>query len=150
MEGKRLLKRIITVLLMSIGLFVLLAAIRAEALPIRPDVRKVLSEPQRSPAQFGPARAGWNGPEMASAQVVNTTYEQLDPAATARSVRQSLIAAALPDYRALGAIALVILLLRRMHKAHRRELSASSNAVSITIRTAPREARPSPGEDRAA
>lgn len=133
MSAKRLLKRIVSVLLMTVVTFVLLTVIRAEATPIRPDVRKVLAEPQPSADNFSPARAGWNGPETASsAQPINTTYEQLSPATTARNVRQSLIAAALPDYRVLAAILLVILLLRRIRKAYQKaHLAAASTPVPV-------------------
>lgn len=138
MSAKRLLKRVISVLLMTVITFVILTVIRAEATPIRPDVRKVLSQPQPSPDNFSPARAGWNGPETASStQVVNTTYEQLSPAATARTVRQSLIAAALPDYRILAAILLVILLLRRIRKAYQNAHLAAVSAPVPTGRTLP-------------
>jgi cytochrome bd-type quinol oxidase subunit 1 len=126
MTGKRLLKRVITVALMTVGTFLLLTVMRAEATPIRPDVQKVLSQPRNSPAQFAPARAGWDGPEIPrQPQVVNTTYEELKPATTARMVRESLVAASLPDYRALAAIVLVILLLRRIRKNHQKALVAA-------------------------
>jgi cytochrome bd-type quinol oxidase subunit 1 len=126
MSGKRLVKRVVTVTLMTVGIFLLLTVMRAEATPIRPDVQKVLAQPQYSPAHFVPARAGWYGPEIPrQPQVVNTTYEQLKPATTARMVRESLIAASLPDYRALAAILLIILLLRRIRKAHRQALVES-------------------------
>ncbi|HET8666434.1 MAG TPA: hypothetical protein VFM10_00550 [Terriglobales bacterium] len=137
MSGKRLIKRIATVMLMTLGFFVLLAVMRAEATPIRPDVRRVLAQPQSSPAQFAPARAGWDGPEMPkSPQMVNTTYEKLSPATNARMVRQSLIAAFLPDYRALAAIALVILLLRRIRKTRQQAL-ATAPAPAPALATPP-------------
>lgn len=137
MSAKRLLKRIVSVLLMTVVTFVLLTVIRAEATPIRPDVRKVLAEPQPSADDFSPARAGWNGPETASsAQPVNTTYEQLSPANTARTVRASLIAAALPDYRVLAAILLVILLLRRIRQAYQKAHLAAAAPVPAPVDSA--------------
>jgi hypothetical protein len=138
MSAKRLLKRIVSVLLMTVVTFVLLTVIRAEATPIRPDVRKVLAEPQPSADNFSPARAGWNGPETASsAQPINTTYEQLSPATSARNVRQSLIAAALPDYRVLAAILLVVLLLRRIRKAYQKAHLATAAPVAAPVNTLP-------------
>lgn len=139
MSAKRLLKRIVAVTVMTVCFFILMAVMRAEAMPIKPDVRKVLEQeqPNAAPTQFAPARAGWDGPETArSTQGFNSTYNQLGPAGTARAVRNSLLAAALPDYRALAAIALIILLLRRMRKARREaELAAAATpalAVNIT------------------
>lgn len=138
-------------MLMSSGIFVLLAVIRVEASPIRPDIRKVLSQPRYSAAQFGPARAGWNGPEASTtAQVVNPTYEQLNPAATARSVHNSLIAAALPDYRALAAIALIILLLRRMQTARRKAIASAALTPTVKIHTVAAEQVEHVEEDRIA
>lgn len=130
MSAMRLLKRIISVLLMTAATFVLLTVIRAEATPIRPNIQKLVAQPQPSADNFSPARAGWNGPETSSSnQPINTTYEQLSPANTARAVRQSLLAAALPDYRILAAILLVILLLRRIRKAHQKAHAAPALAA---------------------
>ncbi len=136
MSAKRLLKRIVAVMVMTVCFFILMAVMRAEAMPIKPDVRKVLEQPNPAPTQFAPARAGWNGPETArSTQGFNSTYNQFGPTGTARAVRSSLMAAALPDYRALAAIALIILLLRRMRKARRKaELAAAATpALAVNI-----------------
>jgi hypothetical protein len=135
MSAKRLLKRVVAVMVMTVCFFILLAVMRAEAMPIKPDVRKVLAQPQVSPTQFAPARAGWDGPESArSAQNFNSTYEQFGPNGTARAVKSSLVAAALPDYRALAAIALVILLLRRMRKDRRQaEVAAAAASPVVTV-----------------
>ncbi len=115
MSGLELVKRIVTVTLMAAAFFVLLSVIKLEATPIHPDVRKVLARPTESPADFAPARAGWDGPETPKGiQTLNTTYEQLGPAATARKVHQSLLAAFVPDYRVLGSLLLMMMLLRRI------------------------------------
>ncbi len=136
MSAKRVLGRVISVLLMTVVVFVLLTVMRAEATPISPDVRKLLAQPQPSPADFSPARAGWNGPETASsAQPINTTYEQLSPTAIARSVRKSLFSAALPDYRALAAILLVILLLRRIRKAYEKAHISAGSGPEIPVQS---------------
>jgi hypothetical protein len=49
------------------------------------------------------------------------------PAAVARAVRASLVSAALPDWRVIGCVLLVILLLRRMHR--RDKLARSAKAA---------------------
>lgn len=131
MSAKRLLKRVLTVMVMTVCFFILLAVMRAEAMPIKPDVRKVLSQPRVPPTQFVPARAGWDGPESMRSASFNSTYEQFGPSGTARAVKSSLISAALPDYRALAAIALVILLLRRMRKDRRQAEVASAAATPV-------------------
>jgi hypothetical protein len=133
MPAKPLLLRILTVMGMTIFIFILLTVMRAQAMPIRPDVRKLLSEPRVPATDFAPARAGWNGPESGkAARPVNLTYDQLGPAGTAREVRSSLLAAALPDYRVLAAILLVILLLRRMRQARlKAEAGAATPAVAM-------------------
>lgn len=114
MSALQLAKRIVTVTLMAAAFFLLLSVIKLEATPIRPDVRKVLARPAQSPADFATARAGWDGPETPKGiQSLNITYEQIGPAATAREVHQSLLAAFIPDYRVLAGVILLILLLRR-------------------------------------
>jgi len=128
------MKRIAKLGLMTAGFFVFFAVVRAEALPIHPDVRKLLSQPQPAPVQFAPARAGWYGSEMPKpSDTVNVTYEQLRPATTAKLVHRSLIAAFVPDYRAVAAIALVILLLRRIRKNRQKALATALPGAVTTI-----------------
>lgn len=87
------------------------------ASPIRPDIKKILAQPPAPEPQYIPARAGWNGPEIATAKASpNPTYESLSPVKAAIAVRTSLIGAAIPDLRILALIVLVILLLRRMRR----------------------------------
>ena len=111
MTGKELLKRILLTLALTAGLFVLLSAIEAEATPIRPDIRKLVEDPEQDTrASFMPARAGWDGPEMGSAEVVNPAWEAMTN--RARANRAALIALATPDPRAVLGIVAVIFLLR--------------------------------------
>lgn len=113
MTGKRLLKRITIALALATGLFIVLAAGEANATPIRPDIRKVVSESQTRPAPMAPARAGWNGPEM---QPEGRTIPALDPAVTLRANKAALLSAAIPDPRALFAVLIVIILMRALKK----------------------------------
>ena len=96
---------------------------RSSATPIRPDLNQILSQPQES-AQFPLARAGWDGPEQPRSPdaAPNPTLERIGPAASARGVRESLKSAAIPDFRAIAGILLVILLLRRMRTQKKAEL----------------------------
>jgi hypothetical protein len=88
---------------------------------MRPDVRKLVSQPQQAPVDLPPARAGWNGPESArstrpSSSAALDTFGQ---AATARAVRASMLAAAIPDPRALTAIGVLIFVLRGLRGRRR-------------------------------
>ena len=98
----------------------MLAVLPAGATPIRPDVQRLLASPQ-APTQFIPARAGWHGPETpARAQAIKS---QIDGVTSARAVRASLVAAAIPDPWAVLAIVAAILLLRWMRlKVSRQQL----------------------------
>jgi hypothetical protein len=86
----------------------------ATAVPIKPDLQKMLQQHSERPRQFEPARAGWNGPEMARPQdgFTNSVYDTYGPASTVRMVRTSLLAAAVPDPVAVAAVGVLILLLR--------------------------------------
>ncbi len=116
--GKRLAKRILFTLALTAGLFIFLTAIQAQATPIRPDIRKLVSQPQQdSSAEFMPARAGWDGPEMPRRmREVNPALAIYDSTATARAARAALLQAAIPDPRALLGIVTVIFLLRILRK----------------------------------
>ena len=85
------------------------------ATPIRPDPKKVVAEP-KPPIEFPPARAGWNGSEVAPKPAPNPTFERYGPAGTAREIQESVKTMAMPDLRAVAAILLLILLLRRVRK----------------------------------
>lgn len=139
MSGKQLAKRIATVLLMTVGILLVLAIMRAEATPIRPDIKKVLSQPDQPKTAFAPARAGWNGPDP-QVRAANATYDRLGPQSTARNVRSSLLAAALPDYRILAGLALVILLLRRIRTTRRKALAAATAHGEVPDASAPTHA----------
>jgi hypothetical protein len=84
------------------------------AVPIKPDLEKILKQQEQPPRPYEPARAGWDGPEMVRPQEAspNVVYETYGPASTARAVRAALRAAATPDPVALFAIGALILLLR--------------------------------------
>lgn len=117
-------------LALATGLFIVLAAGEANATPIRPDIRKVVSESRSRPAPMVPARAGWNGPEM---QPATRTIPALDPALTLRSNKAAILAAAIPDPRALFAVAIVIILMRALKKINeeqKRRLPATVVAIN--------------------
>jgi hypothetical protein len=130
--GKGLLKRIFFTLALTAGLFVLLASLDAEATPIRPDIRKLVEEPpQDTTAHFMPARAGWDGPEMASVEDgVNPAWEAIT--GPDRANRATLIALATPDPRAVLGIIAVIFLLRIL-----RERDERSNAARAPVAMPP-------------
>jgi len=109
------------------------------ATPIRPDIRKLVSEPGENATQFAPARAGWNGPEVPTthANSMNPAVERLSPAATARAAKASLVAAALPDWRILLAILAVIGMLRYFRRKTTLERVPDSNQIRAEERLRP-------------
>ena len=99
--------------------FVALMAGHAHASPIQPDIRRLVEESQGPPPKFEPARAGWNGPENASP--AGGTTQELLQAAQVRAVHRTLALAVTPDPKALGAIFLLIVLLRKLRTSRERE-----------------------------
>jgi len=86
----------------------------ATATPIRPDLKRLLAEPQAT-QPFVPARAGWHGPETPPPP----PPQQAETAS--RAVRASLWAAAIPDPWAVLAIGVAILFLRRLRLSPSRQ-----------------------------
>jgi hypothetical protein len=86
---------------------------QAWAFPMKPDIKLLLQEAKQPRPKFVPARAGWNGPEEGSAPAaVNATYEEMLRQPSAAQKRAQLEAAALPDWRVLAGIGLLIAMLR--------------------------------------
>jgi hypothetical protein len=114
----------------AIAIFV--AAASAAAVPVKPDLEKILKQQQERPMPFEPARAGWNGPESAPAGAVvrNPVYEAYGPESTQRAIRASLVAAATPDPLSFLAIGVLILFWRYTRK--QRMQRERANVVSIT------------------
>ncbi len=125
MSGKRLLKRVLIALSLAIGCAIFLAAVDAEATPIRPDIRKIVNEPQDDEQKTIPARAGWEGPEMAATQPSPLFAPAvLSGARLAHARRAELMAAATPDARAILGIVGVIFLLRLLRQQEEQRLRA--------------------------
>ena len=105
------------------------------AVPVKPNLEKTLQQQEQRHRTFTPAQAGWNGPEMQRPQDVapNPVLEAYGPAATARSIRASLIAAAIPDPKAVVAIGVIIILMRTIKTVRRRR---KREAEVIPIRPA--------------
>lgn len=136
-----------------VAFLLMVAVLRSDATPIRPDLKKVLAEPQPEATQFPLARAGWDGPEVQPSSRVapNATLEQFGPAGSARQARASLIAVAMPDYRAVTGILLVILLLRRIRVTQRKARAAAQAATKSPVVALPTEPIAAPRDiDRAA
>ena len=125
--GKGLLKRIAITVLVTAGAFVFLGAIEAAATPIRPDIRKLVTDNQTPPPQAGPARAGWNGPEMPVRDPA--LNPALDPAVTLRSNKAALITAAVPDIRAVLAVVVVIFLMRLLRNIQQKQKQTALNNI---------------------
>ena len=108
------------------------------AVPIKPNLEKALQQQEQRRRNFEPAHAGWNGPEMQRPQDVapNPVLEAYGPAATVRSIRASLVAAAIPDPKAVIAIAIIIILMRVIRNLRERR---QQKATVVSIRSAPSE-----------
>ncbi len=121
-------------LALACGFLVLLEALDAHATPIRPDIRKIISEQQQSTAEAMPARAGWDGPEMPATPLATGLAT---PDGLARAERAELFAAATPDPRAILGIAALIFLLRllkqRDEKRVQPELAEAGADSSTTL-----------------
>ena len=124
MTGKRLLWRIGWALALSAGLLVLLSSLQTEATPIRPDIKKLVQQPERARMPYTPARAGWNGPEQAPAPA-SAGNPSLNRAASIHAMQAALLAAAVPDPRAILAIVAAIFLLRMLKSYDRRKPPAA-------------------------
>lgn len=114
MNAKRLIRRI-AIVLGSAALFLLLATLSrvgAEATPIRPDVKQLVEQPESEPPRYEPARAGWNGPETDPAVLARAEAQ----AAQARAVRLALAVVLTPDPRALAALLMAIVVLRKLRR----------------------------------
>ena len=98
------------------ALFVLLG--NANALPIQPDVKKLVEEAQQPPPVFIPSRVGWNGQEKAANVSARERWEAaIGPVLAAeqeRRLRNTLRDVFIPEPRAVAAIVAIIFLLRRL------------------------------------
>jgi len=101
-----------------------LGAATMKATPIKPNLKKLLAQPAPKKPAYIPARAGWDGPEQRAPEP-NLYTQRYAPQASARAARASLLAAAIPDWRAVLAVILVIFLLRRLRRASPDETAAS-------------------------
>jgi hypothetical protein len=111
------------------------AAVRAHATPLQPDVRRMAKLAAQPQPHFVPARAGWDGPEQP-----RNAAPDADPYAVVmaqRAARASLVAAAIPDWRAVFLFAAAILLLRWLR--HSRSRTAAQAVVAAPNPAAPNE-----------
>jgi hypothetical protein len=114
---------------------VLVAALAVPAFgsPVRPDIQKLLSKPHAPQERFAPARAGWDGPEsgpvVSGEDPARLALDRYGPAAMAREARANLIAAAAPDPKIWGCLAMLILLLRQWLPEKNRRYRPPNTAV---------------------
>ena len=87
---------------------------------MKPDIKALLDQAKQPRPHYVPARAGWNGPEEKAADAVpNPTYDQMRREATPAELKQQLIAAAVPDWRVVLALMVMILGLRAFMRPRR-------------------------------
>ena len=98
------------------ALLILLAfVIPAAATPKRPDLKKLLAQPQVKPEPYIPARAGWDGPEQNPKSIAY--FQQLTELDSAQANRATLFNILLPDWRVLLSLLATIFVLRYLKKA---------------------------------
>src|ERR1041384_328126 len=115
----------------------------AAAGSIDPDLNRIVREARKPRMHYGPARVGWNGPEISSVQhTVNPVYESLRMDSP-EAVRRELKAAVVPDWPALLVFATLIIVLRMLRSSR----DASSNEESPTV--VPFPAPPVPRQEAA-
>ena len=110
MNGRELLIRIIAVLGVAALFLVLLGS--AHAVPIKPDIKKMVQQPPPRTGDYAPARAGWDGPENARPMAPAALAAKETVAQESAGLRHSLAGVLFPDPRILAAIAIAILGLR--------------------------------------
>ena len=89
---------------------------------MKPDIKVLLDQAKQPPPHYVPARAGWDGPEeKATDAVPNPTYDQLRREATPAELKQQLMAAAIPDWRIVLALIVMILGLRTVISPRRKK-----------------------------
>lgn len=124
-------------ILLLLGLALPWVAATAES--VDPDLSRLLRETQQPKVHYGPARVGWNGPEVPMAhERVNPVYESLrldSPAAIRQELKQIL----LPDWQILLALTALVLGLRMLRAS---QLTARAEATpSVVPFPAPRVPR---------
>lgn len=142
MTGSRVLRRVLVVMGALYGFLLFLAITQSQATPIRPDVKKLVNQPQQEDMHFAPARAGWNGPEMARSNAPGLAL--FGQAADAQAMRESLISAFIPDLRVVAFLTALILLLRqfRAWRASRVPKLANATVTQFPIPEEPQELDP--------
>lgn len=87
-----------------------------QATPVEPDLEKLLRTPTPT-HQFTPARAGWNGPESAGPSGDdNSALDRYSPEANALALRRELQNLAIPDWRFVAGLLLLIVALRAVRQ----------------------------------
>ena len=107
------------------------AVVQSDAATVRTEGKKKTQLQVLEPAPLLTARAGWNAADVSPSPPAppNATLERLGPAGAAHAAKTSLKRAAVPDFRAIAGILLVIMLLRRIRTGQKESpLSAGMSA----------------------
>lgn len=100
--------------LRPIFLLLLAFSIPAAATPKRPDLKKLLSQPQTKSEPYIPARAGWDGPEQNPQSVIY--LQQLAALDSAQANRATLFNLLVPDWRVVLSLLATIFVLRYLKR----------------------------------
>jgi hypothetical protein len=95
-------------------IFLVLSSVNSPATPIKPDVQRMIREAQQAQQPFIPARAGWNEPSSNSPALRNPALASLTSDRVQQEYRETLATVATPDPWILVALAMVIVLMRKL------------------------------------
>lgn len=127
----RLAKRILWVAFGAVVLLVWAAVAESNAASIHFGGGKIFAQPQQRISLLV-APSGGDSSSSSERPPSSPTPDKTDPLAAAHNARQSLKNAAIPDFRAVAGIILVILLLRRMQTPRRDVVSTDEPKAETT------------------
>ena len=111
-------------------IFLVLSSVNSQATPIKPDVQRMIREAQQAQRPFIPARAGWSEPSSDSAALHNPVLASLSSDRVQQEYRQTLAMVATPDPWIVVALAMVIVLMRKLRSMDAARKRAA--AVALT------------------
>jgi hypothetical protein len=107
--------------------------VNSQATPIKPDVQRMIRESQQAQKPFIPARAGWSeSSASSSAALHNPVLESLTGDRAQQEIRETLATVATPDPWLIVALALVIVLMRKLRSIEAQRKRAA--AISLVAR----------------
>lgn len=108
---------------LALLLLILLLSSLGSALPMKPDLGKILQDEINRPASYPPARVAWNGPEGAARPPFNPVYESMRYPLSAEAMQEKLLAVAAPRPGMVLSFLALVLLVRMMRREQSRRMT---------------------------